>query len=45
LEALEELVNLKELKENSTHPYFPSEEYLQRKPIAWEKAKKAIEKR
>lgn len=41
LEALQELVELKQMK--LMEGEYPSEEYLKRKPLAWDKAKQAIE--
>ena len=42
LEALRELLELKQLKFNDGE--YPSEEYSKRKPIAWENARKVLEK-
>lgn len=41
-EALRELLELKQLKFNDGE--YPSEEYSKRKPIAWENARKVLEK-
>jgi len=42
LEILKELLELKQLKFNDGE--YPSEEYIVRKPIAWEKAKQLLTK-